>query len=575
GENVPPSITNIAISPQNPTSAESVTVSATITDADGAITSTLLNWGLNAGSLSNTINMSNSTGDNYVADAPIPAQADGTTVYYTIEAEDDSAAINTSSIQSYTVNDEGAVGLPFAEDFETVTEDQPVDINGWTQYIEAGTETWEGREYVGNLYAQFSAYNTGEYINIGWLITPALDLTGYSEVIFSFKSKDGYNNGDPLDVFISSDYSGSGDPNGSSWIELNPVLSTGNTEGYATNWTASGDLSLNNYTGNTVYIAFKYTGGDPSLTTTMQIDDVLVEENYIANEKPVISNIQHTPETPASEDGVTVSATITDPDGTITNAELNWGLSTGNLSNTISMSDAGGDVYSSDTEIPPQTEGTTIYYAIKATDNSEGITISEENSYQVTDMDNQAPVISNVFIEPENPTDEDDVIISASVDDEDGNIESVILKWKKNEEVYVEQDMSFTEGKYSGQILKQPAGAMIHFIILAKDDLGAETNYEDSYEVSEANTIERVNINQAKIFPNPSTGIINIVIPGYTGMLDLKLYDAIGALVFAEAKASFNQKDVTYLHGIEKGVYFLKMSTQSGVTVTRRLIVNY
>jgi len=469
GENVPPSITNITISPQIPSSAESVTVSATITDPDGTITTTQLNWGLNAGSLSNTINMSNSTGDNYVADAPIPAHADGTTVYYTIEAEDDSAAINTSSIQSYTVNDEGAVGLPFAEDFETVTEYQPVDINGWTQYIEAGTETWEGREYDGNLYAQFSAYDTGESTNIGWLITPALDLTGYSEVIFSFKSKDGYNNGDPLEVFISTDYTGSGDPNGCSWIKLNPTLSTGNSEGYATNWTASGDLYLNDYTGNTVYIAFKYTGGDPSLTTTMQIDDVLVEGDATTNEKPVISN---------------------------------------------------------------------------------------------------------VFIEPENPTDEDDVIISASVDDEDGNIESVILKWKKNEEAYVEQDMSFTEGKYSGQIGKQPAGTTIHFIILAKDDLGAETSYEDSYEVSEANAIEGVKINQAKIFPNPSTGRINIVIPGYAGKVDFKLYDAIGSLVFVETKVTFNQKDIMYLQGVVSGIYLLKISVNTGVTITRRLIIH-
>ncbi|MDK2978993.1 MAG: hypothetical protein PWP52_1707, partial [Bacteroidales bacterium] len=468
GENVPPSITNIAISPQNPTSAQSVTVSATITDVDGTIAHAELNWGLSSGNLSNTINMSKTTGDNYVADAPIPAQADGTTVYYTIEAEDDSDAINTSSIQSYTVNDGGAVGLPFAEDFETVTEYETVDINGWKQYIEVGNESWEGRKYDGNLYAQFSAYNTEEDSNIGWLITPALDLTGYSEVIFSFKSKDGFNNGDPLEVFISTDYAGSGDPNGSSWIELNPVLSTGNSEGYATNWTASGDLYLNDYTGNTVYIAFKYTGGDPSLTTTMQIDDVLVEEDTTTNENPVISN---------------------------------------------------------------------------------------------------------VLLEPENPTDEDDVILSASVDDEDGNIQSVILKWKKNEEAFVEQEMSFTEGKYAGQIGKQPAGTTIHFIILAKDDLGAETTYEDNYEVSEANAIEEIKINQAQIFPNPSTDRIHIVIPGYAGKIDFKLYDAIGSLVFAETKESFHQKDIIYLQDVVSGIYLLKISASTGVTITRRLII--
>ena len=163
----------------------------------------------------------------------------------------------------------------FEEDFETATAYETIDINGWTQYQEAGTETWEGRSY-GGLYAQFSAYGTGEASNIGWLISPAIDLSEYSEVILNFDSKDGYSNGDPLTVLISTNYTGTGDPNSSTWVDLDPILSTGNTSGYASSWVESGDVSLNTYTGGTVYIAFKYEGGDPSLTTTMQINDVIV-----------------------------------------------------------------------------------------------------------------------------------------------------------------------------------------------------------------------------------------------------------------------------------------------------------
>lgn len=162
----------------------------------------------------------------------------------------------------------------FEEDFETVTAYETIDINEWSQYTEAGTLTWEGREYNENLYAQFSAYNSGEASNIAWLITPAIDLSEYSEVIFNFKSKDGYNNGDPLEVLISTDYSGTGDPTSSTWENLNPTLSTGNSGGYASSWVESGDINLEDYTGGNVYIAFKYTGGDGDITTTMQIDDV-------------------------------------------------------------------------------------------------------------------------------------------------------------------------------------------------------------------------------------------------------------------------------------------------------------
>ncbi|HPD94394.1 MAG: choice-of-anchor J domain-containing protein [Bacteroidales bacterium] len=180
----------------------------------------------------------------------------------------------------------------FAEDFETATAYETIDINNWTQYIEAGTATWEGRSFGGNTYASFSAHNTGEPSNIAWLLTPAIDLTEYSAVKLNFKSKDGYNNGDPLEVLISTDYPGTGDPNSYTWTNLNPTLSTGNVSGYASDFTASGDISLNSYCGGVIYIAFKYSGGDGSITTTMQIDDFVVTaltQGYeVVGEQPYI-----------------------------------------------------------------------------------------------------------------------------------------------------------------------------------------------------------------------------------------------------------------------------------------------
>lgn len=165
----------------------------------------------------------------------------------------------------------------FDEKFETLTAYEPVSLDNWIVFDEVGTETWEGRKYDDNLYAQFSAYGTEEPSNISWLITPAVDLTEYSEARLNFKSKDGYNNGDPLEVLISTDYTGTGDPNTATWVDLNPTLSTGNSSGYASTWVESGDINIDAYTGGNIYVAFKYTGGDDDITTTMQIDDVTVK----------------------------------------------------------------------------------------------------------------------------------------------------------------------------------------------------------------------------------------------------------------------------------------------------------
>ncbi|HEY9018856.1 lamin tail domain-containing protein, partial [Thiomicrospira sp.] len=63
-------------------------------------------WGLaDGGPYSNTIGMTLSSGDTYVTNSNIPAQTDGTIVYYVIEATDGEPETTTSPQQSYTVSD--------------------------------------------------------------------------------------------------------------------------------------------------------------------------------------------------------------------------------------------------------------------------------------------------------------------------------------------------------------------------------------------------------------------------------------------------------------------------------------
>lgn len=105
GGNVPPSITNIVQTPASGiTPSTTVSVAADVTDTDGTISSVVLNWGLSSGSLTNPINMTHGGGNTYSTVSNIPAQPDGTTVYYAITATDDDAASTTSGLQSYLVS---------------------------------------------------------------------------------------------------------------------------------------------------------------------------------------------------------------------------------------------------------------------------------------------------------------------------------------------------------------------------------------------------------------------------------------------------------------------------------------
>jgi len=91
----------------------------------------------------------------------------------------------------------------------------------------------------------------------------------YTNEIFSFMSAYSYT-GNPLEVKISNNYNGTGDPNSFAWVNLSPTLSPG---GFA--WASSGDVDVSGVNGNNIYIGFKYTS-DATASSTWEVDDILV-----------------------------------------------------------------------------------------------------------------------------------------------------------------------------------------------------------------------------------------------------------------------------------------------------------
>lgn len=100
----------------------------------------------------------------------------------------------------------------------------------------------------------------------------------------------------------------------------------------------------------------------------------------IATTAPSIGNIYNSPLEPSAAETVTVYATITD-NGTITEAILFWGTTSGSLTNEVAMQ-ASGDEYTAD--IPAHEAATIIYYKINAIDDDSEASISSEYSYTVS-----------------------------------------------------------------------------------------------------------------------------------------------------------------------------------------------
>jgi len=162
------------------------------------------------------------------------------------------------------------------ETFDNVVDNSNFDYAGWINYAELGGELWTEQFYGGNGYVEFSGFRTGDDVNIGWLVTPAFDLSGASSAYINFKLAqhhldDEVNN--TLEVFVSTDFDGS-DVLAANWDKINVTI-----PGEDVSWYAFQDVGLvdvSSYSGN-LYVAFKYvgSGNDTSLDGGYFVDDVL------------------------------------------------------------------------------------------------------------------------------------------------------------------------------------------------------------------------------------------------------------------------------------------------------------
>ena len=124
--------------------------------------------------------------------------------------------------------------------------------------------------------AKISCFNSGANPVSSWLISTPVNLTGATAPKLTFTHAAGFATGaTTLQAMVSTNYAGSNTPSTSTWAQVWQTIATTPTTGFGS-FSSSGTINLSAYIGQTVYIAFKYDGGDPSKTTTYEIDDVKV-----------------------------------------------------------------------------------------------------------------------------------------------------------------------------------------------------------------------------------------------------------------------------------------------------------
>ena len=127
------------------------------------------------------------------------------------------------------------------DDFELI--DASGSLDAWT---------------TGSSNVQGSGYSNGISANEEWLVSPEIDLSGQSDVLFQITQEiDLFGADDALiDILIATDYTGGGDVASATWT----ALSFDKT--IYSSLTASEDFDFSAYDGETIHIALKYSSTD-------------------------------------------------------------------------------------------------------------------------------------------------------------------------------------------------------------------------------------------------------------------------------------------------------------------------
>ena len=144
-------------------------------------------------------------------------------------------------------------------------------LGTWTPYNVIGDQEWYQDEYGGDTYAKMSGYDGGSFDNEDWLISPLLNLTIYDSVFFNFKSAFNYT-GPDLELYISTDYDGVGNPNDYTWTDISDMVQW--SDG-SWNWVESGKIDLKDYFQSSTFLGFRFTSTTDG-SATWELDSFLI-----------------------------------------------------------------------------------------------------------------------------------------------------------------------------------------------------------------------------------------------------------------------------------------------------------
>ncbi len=160
---------------------------------------------------------------------------------------------------------------------QMLTDFEDGSLGGWQSVSVSGNVPWENSIYSGNSFAKISNWNGTGNPSLAcetWLMSPEIDFTNSSTASIEFLNDVRYS-GPALQLLISTDYTGVGDPSQvGNWVDISSQVNWDSDSG-TWQFQNSGIIDLSAYVGSKVYIAFKYVGTSTS-GSTWQLDDIKI-----------------------------------------------------------------------------------------------------------------------------------------------------------------------------------------------------------------------------------------------------------------------------------------------------------
>jgi len=166
-----------------------------------------------------------------------------------------------------------SVGTTLIKDFN----DDDATSGGWiTSSVTGPSVNWETSTQGGAASPYLKIQNwdgTANNACENWFVSPLVKFETGSSPKMSFTNDVNYS-GAPLRLLVSTDFIGYGNPNDATWIDITATVSWDpNTSAWG--FSNTGDIDLSQFSGQSIYIGFKYTGTATS-GSTWELDDIII-----------------------------------------------------------------------------------------------------------------------------------------------------------------------------------------------------------------------------------------------------------------------------------------------------------